>query len=248
MKQCLLIASILFWSGVTVAGEVRVAVSANFAATFAQIAEQFKVKTGHSAVASLGSTGAHYAQIINGAPYDLFLAADAERPKDLVQQGKGVASTRQRYAVGRLILWSSKSTLVDTEGVLLKKIFNGKLAIANPLTAPYGLAAQQTLEHLGQWNTMQKSLVRGQNIAQTFQFAASGSVDAAFIAMAQIKSGDYVGKGSYWLVPQTFHDPINQEMVLLEKGRINPVAKALMEFITSTEGRRIISDGGYGTD
>lgn len=248
MKQWLLAVSILCWSGVTVADEVKVAVAANFASTFAQIAEQFKIKTGHSAVASLGSTGALYAQVINGAPYELFLSADVERPKELVKQGKGIAETRQLYSVGRLILWSSKPAFVDAEGALLKNGFNGKLAIANPITAPYGLAALQTLERLGQWSTMQKSLVRGQNIAQTFQFAASGSVDAAFIALSQIKSGDYVGKGSYWLVPETFHDPIEQQMVLLKMGKNNPAAKALMEFITSAQGRKIISDGGYGRE
>jgi len=248
MKQWFLAVSIVFWCGVTMAGEVKVAVAANFAATFEQLAERFKIKSSHSAVASLGSTGALYAQIINGAPYEIFLSADAERPKELVSQGKAVAGSIHTYAIGRLILWSSNPTLVDAEGALLKKGFSGKIAIANPVIAPYGLAAQQTLEHLGQWSAMQKSLVRGQNIAQTFQFAASGSVDAAFIALSQIKSGDYVGKGSYWLVPQTLHDPIEQQMVLLEKGKNNPAAKALLEFISSAEGRKIISDDGYGSE
>lgn len=248
MKQCLMAMSIVLWCGVTMAGEVKVAVAANFAATFEQLAERFKIKTGHSAVASLGSTGSLYAQIINGAPYELFLSADAERPKELVSQGKAVAGSIHTYAVGRLILWSSNPTLVDAEGALLKKGFSGKIAIANPVIAPYGLATQQTLEHLGQWSAMQKSLVRGQNIAQTFQFAASGSVDAAFIALSQIKSGDYVGKGSYWLVPQTLHAPIEQQMVLLEKGKNNPAAKALVAFITGAEGRKIISNDGYGSE
>lgn len=246
MKQWLLAASMVLLCGVTMAGEVKVAVAANFAATFAQIAEHFKIKNGHSAIASLGSTGALYAQIMNGAPYELFLSADAVRPRELVEQGKGVDGTCMSYAIGRLILWSSNPTRVDAEGALLKSGFSGRLAIANPATAPYGLAAQQTLEHLGQWNVVQKSLVRGQNIAQTFQFAASGSVDAAFISLSQIKSGDYVGRGSYWLVPQTLHDPIDQKMVLLKKGKNNPAAQALLAFITSAEGRKIISDDGYG--
>lgn len=246
MQKPILILFVMFWGSVTEAAEVKVAVAANFAATFAQLAEQFNIKTGDSAVASLGSTGALYAQIINGAPYELFLSADAERPRELVEQGKAVEGTRQTYAIGRLILWSSNPTLVDGDGALLKSGFSGKVAIANPVTSPYGLAAQQTLAQLGQWNAMQKQLVRGQNIAQTFQFAASGSVDAAFIALSQIKSGDYVGKGSYWLVPQRLHAPIEQQMVLLARGRNNPVAKKFMEFITSSEGRKIISDTGYG--
>lgn len=245
MKQWVMVVSVLFWCGATMAGEVKVAVAANFAASFEQIAEQFRIKTGHNAVTTLGSTGTLYAQILNGAPYELFLSADIERARELVEQGRAVAETRQRYAQGRLILWSSKPGFVDTEGALLKKSFAGRLAIANPATAPYGLAAQQTLEHLGQWGVLQKNLVRGQNIAQTFQFAASGSVDAAFVALSQIKSGDYVGKGSYWVVPKTLHDPIEQQMVLLEKGRNNPAAKALIDFINSAAGRKIITDGGY---
>ena len=246
MKRWLMVVSMLVWGGWVQADEVKVAVAANFAAPFKQIADRFRIKTGHNAVASLGSTGALYAQIVNGAPYELFLSADAERPDVLIKQGHAVAGTRQTYAVGRLVLWSKKPSFVDDEGKLLQTGFNGRLAIANPVTAPYGLAAQQTLERLGQWNSVQRGLVRGENIAQTFQFASSGSVDAAFVALSQIKSGDWVGKGSYWLVPETLHAPIEQQMVLLENGKNSQAAKALMEFIASSEGRRIISGAGYG--
>lgn len=236
----------LSFSSAVAADEVTVAVAANFAATFDQIATRFKERSGHTAIASLGSTGALYAQIMNGAPYDIFLSADGERPQQLVTQGRGVAGTVHTYAVGRLILWSSNPKLIDSEGAVLKRGFSGRLAIANPVIAPYGIAAQQTLEHLGQWHALEKRLVRGQNIAQTFQFAASGSVDAAFIALSQIRSGDYAGKGSYWRVPQTLHDPIEQQLVLLERGRNSKAARALIEFIGSSEGRKIISDAGYG--
>jgi len=236
----------LVWSGWAQAEDVKVAVAANFAVPFKQIAGRFMSKTGYTTVVSLGSTGALYAQIMNGAPYELFLSADAERPNVLIKQGYGVAGTNQTYAVGRLVLWSRNHSFVDGEGRVLQGEFNGRLAIANPVTAPYGVAAQQTLEQLGQWNRVQKGLVRGQNIAQTFQFASSGSVDAAFIALSQIKSGEWVGKGSWWLVPASMHAPIEQQMVLLEKGRNSPAAKALMEFIMSSEGHMIISAAGYG--
>lgn len=242
---------ILIWmlmfclGGSVMADEVKVAVASNFASTFEVIAARFKETSGHTAKASLGSTGALYAQIVNGAPYEIFLSADAVRPQELVDNGNAVPGTVRTYAVGRLILWSANTKLVDSEGEVLKGGFKGRIAIANPVTAPYGLAAQQTLEHFGLWSALEKRLVRGQNIAQTFKFAASGSVDAAFIAFSQIRSGDYVGKGSYWLVPQTLHDPIEQQLVLLEKGRSSKAAKALIEFIGSSEGRRIISDAGY---
>lgn len=243
--RTLILALMFFFSSLVSADEVSVALAANFASTFDKISAQFKTNTGHTVVASMGSSGALYAQIVNGAPYEVFLSADAERPRMLVERGNAVSGTTSTYAIGRLVLWSSKPTLVDNKGALLKSGFNGRIAIANPVTAPYGLAAQQTLERLGLWNTMQKTVVRGQNITQTFQFAASGSVDAAFISLSQIKSGDYVGKGSYWLVPQTFHDPIEQQLVLLEKGKHRPAAKALIEFIRSSEGRKIIAHAGY---
>ena len=246
MKHWLIVVSMLLWSCLVQASEVKVAAASNFAAPFKQIAERFRIKTGHTTVVTLGSTGALYAQIMNGIPYELFLSADTDRPNILIKQGRAVAGTRQTYAIGHLVLWSNNSSFVDAHGRLLQTRFNGRLAIANPVTSPYGQAAQQTLEHLGQWHNVQKGLVRGENIAQTFQFASSGSVDVAFIALSQIKSGDLAGKGSYWLVPETLHEPIEQQMVLLEKGKHSQAAKALMEFIASSEGRRIISAAGYG--
>ena len=233
------------WASLGWAGEVRVAVAANFSATFEQLADRFTEKTGHKVATSFGSTGALYAQIMNGAPYELFLSADAERPEKLVRQGKALAATRKRYALGRLVLWSSKPDYIYSEGGGLKKGLAGRVAIANPATAPYGLAAQQTLIQLDQWRGLQNGLIRGQNIAQTFQFAISGSVDSAFIALAQIKQTEWAGKGSYWLVPTTLHHPIEQQMVVLETGKRNPVATLLWQFISSAEGRTIISRDGY---
>ncbi len=245
MKRWLAVVLLFVGNGSGWAGEVSVAVAANFGATFERLADRFTEKTGHKVATSFGSTGALYAQIMNGAPYELFLSADAERPEKLVLQGKALAATRIRYAVGRLVLWSSNPSYIYSEGGVLKKGLAGRVAIANPETAPYGLAAQQTLIQLNQWRGLQKTLIRGQNIAQAFQFAISGSADSAFIALAQIKQAEWTGKGSYWLVPATLHNPIEQQMVVLETGKKNPVATQLWQFIGSAEGRKIISDGGY---
>ena len=246
MRRWLVAVVSLFWGGATLADEVSVAVAANFSATFERLAERFAATTGHTAVASYGATGALYAQIMNGAPYELLLSADAERPAKLVEQGKAVAATRRRYAVGRLVLWSRDPDRIGSEGERLLRGLGGRVAIANPAISPYGLAAEQTLVRLGQWAALQKGMVRGQNIAQTFQFAVSGSVDVAFVALSQIRQGDWVGRGSYWLVPEGMHDPIGQEMVLLARGKNSSAATALLQFIGSDEGRKIIRDGGYG--
>lgn len=235
---------LLLWSGGAVAGEVRVAVAANFVSTFERIAKEFSAASGHEVVTSLGSSGTLYAQIVNGAPYELFFSADALRPPQLVEEGRAVAGTVKTYAIGRLALWSREPGRIDSEGAYLKR-GGGRIAIANPVIAPYGLAAQQTLERLGLWQRYQPRLVRGQNIAQAFQFAASGSVDAAFVALSQIKSGEYAGRGSYWLVPQPLHEPVEQQMVLLERGRDSPAAKSLLEFMVTGPVRQILTEDGY---
>ena len=227
------------------AGEVRVAVAANFTAPMKQIAALFQADTGHTVQVSFGSTGKFYAQIRNGAPYDVLLAADDTTPARMATEGLAQASSRFTYAVGKLVLWSKKPGYVDARGEVLKGPFD-KLAIANPKLAPYGVAAQETLQKLGLWSSVQSRIVMGENITQTLQFADSGAADLAFVAMSQtVKDGKPVG-GSAWAVPQVLYTPIRQDAVMLANGKGNPAASALMAYLKSDKAKAVIRAYGYG--
>ena len=227
------------------AGEVHVAVAANFVGPLTQLAKTFEQDSGNRVIFSPSSTGKLYAQIKNGAPFDVLLAADARRPQLLEQEKLGVAGSRFTYAVGRLALWSPKAGLVDPGGQVLKSGRFERLAVANPKTAPYGEAARETLERMGLWQTLAPRLVRGEDIGQTFQFVASGNADLGFVALSQVKGADRY-HGSYWIVPDTFHRPVEQQAVLLEKGRNNPAARAFMAFLKGKAARAMIENFGYG--
>ena len=226
------------------AGEVRVAVASNFAAPMKRIAALFQADTGHTVQASFGSTGKFYAQIRNGAPYDVFLAADDATPTRLGREGMADAASQFTYAQGRLVLWSRKPGTVDPKGEVLKGRF-GRLAIANPKLAPYGLAAQQTLQKLGLWDAVQGRLVMGENISQTLQFADTGAADLGFVAMSQtIRDGRPVG-GSSWVVPQALHSPIRQDAVVLAKPRDRAAADAFVAYLRGARARGVIESYGY---
>lgn len=230
-------------AGLATAGEVRLAIAANFHDTAEHLAAQFEGTTGHSTRISYGSTGKLYAQIRHGAPFDAFLAADQARPQRVEQDGLGVPGSRFTYAVGKLVLWSpDPAAFADPEGYLRSGGFR-HLAIANPRTAPYGLAARQTLEHLGLWATLENRLVRGESIAQAFQFVATGNASAGFVALAQTR--DDHDSGALWEVPATHHEPIAQQAVLLERGRNNEAARAWLDFLRSREAQDIIRQYGY---
>lgn len=224
------------------ADDVHVAVAANFLSTLQQVADGFSKKNPHRVVISSGSTGKLYAQIVHGAPYQIFLAADAERPQRLEREGFGVKDSRYTYARGRLALWSRDARRVDAAGNVLKVGGVAHLAMANPRTAPYGLAAQQTLEHLGVWQTWQPRVVQGEDIGQVLQFVDSGAAELGFVAYAQVKQRNV---GSYWLVPSTYHAPLEQQVVLLQRGAETPAALAFMRYLRSAEVRRLIEDAGY---
>ena len=224
------------------ADDVHVAVAANFLATCQHIADSFSQQHPHRVVISSGSTGKLYAQIAHGAPYEIFLAADAERPQRLEREGFGVKDSRYTYARGRLALWSRDARRVDAAGNVLKAGGVTHLAMANPRTAPYGLAAKQALEHLGVWQTWQPRIVQGEDIGQVLQFVDSGAAELGFVAYAQVKQR---GAGSYWLVPQAYHTPLEQQVVLLQRGARAPAALAFMQYLRSTEVRRLIEDAGY---
>jgi len=248
--RCLFRTIMLFLSGVAmtqaVAGEVSLGVAANFTETADDLAERFEADTGHRAIVSTGSTGKLYAQVRNGAPYDVFMAADARRPALIEQAQAGVAGTRFTYARGKLVLWSpAPNAFENAEDYLSRQPF-ARLAMANPKTAPYGLAAQQVLENLGHWQALQGKLVRGDSIAQAFQFVVSGNAQAGFVALSQVKSWDD-DEGTSWKVPQAYYQPIDQQAILLNRGAGNEAARAWMDFLKSDTAIAIIRDYGYDT-
>ena len=227
------------------AGEVNAAVAANFTAPAQQLAELFQKETGHTVKLSFGSSGKFYSQIQNGAPFDVFLAADEKNPKLLEQEGLAVANTRFVYALGKLVLWSAQPGFVDAKGTVLRKGNYNKIAYADPKLAPYGLAAKETLEELGLWNAVQSKLVTGESIAQTYQFAATGNAELAFIALSQITKDGKVTDGSWWLVPSQMYNPIRQSAVLLSAAKDPAAAKAFLTFLKSAKSVAIIRSFGY---
>ncbi len=222
--------------------EIRVAVAANFAGPMKAIVRAFEARTGHRVVVSVGSTGKHYAQIRGGAPFAVFFAADAERPRLLEEEGLSVAGTRFTYAMGRLVLWSPNPGLVDPAGRVLSAGTFSHLALANPRLAPYGAAAQQVLESRGLWTALEKKLVRGQSVGQVYQFIETGNAELGFVAMSQVGGPDRPLVGSWWVVPDSLYAPIEQQAVILEASE---AARALVAFVRGAEGRRIISKYGY---
>lgn len=229
------------------AAEVRVAVASNFTAPMTRIAADFAVATGHRAVVSAGSTGRFQAQIAAGAPYDVLLAADDLAPRRLVAEGLAVEGTRFTYALGRLVLWSSDAGVVDDAGAVLGTGRFRHLAIADPKVAPYGRAALQVLRGLGLDQTLAPRLVTGENVAQAFQFVATGHATLGFVALAQVAEPGRPAGGSMWLVPETLHEPIRQDAVLLQPGRDNAAARALLDYLRRDAARATIRAYGYRT-
>jgi molybdate transport system substrate-binding protein len=228
-----------------VAGEVRIAVASNFTAPMTRIAPLFEQATGHRLMISYGSTGKFYAQIRQGAPFDVLLAADDAIPRKLVQQGAAVGGSRTVYALGKLVLWSVQPDLVDDKAQVLNRGNFNKLAIADPRLAPYGMAAKQTLEKLVMWNAVQRKLVQGENVTQTFQFIASENAELGFIALSQIMRDGKVTQGSWWRVPSELYAPIRQSAILLSSARDEAAAMAFLGFLHSRQAQDIIRGYGY---
>ncbi len=229
------------------AQEASVAVAANFTDATRDIVLLFEQATGHKVKVSFGSTGKLYSQIENGAPFEVFLAADSKRPKKAEAEGLAVKGSRITYAMGKLALWSAQAGRFADAPTYLQKGDFAHVSIANPKTAPYGLAAQQVMQHLGVWDKLQSKIVRGDPIAQTFQFAASGNAEAGFVAMSQVKAWKERGD-SVWDIPQEYYAPIEQQAVLLKKGEASVAAQAFLEFLKSSEARKVITDYGYGVE
>ncbi|MFC6670630.1 molybdate ABC transporter substrate-binding protein [Marinobacterium aestuariivivens] len=226
------------------ADEIRVAVATNFVEVMRELAADFERETGHEVTLSSGATGKLYAQIKNGAPFDLFLAADDRRPELLEQEGVALAGSRFTYALGELVLWSPQPDLIDGGPEVLEAAPFDYLSIANPKTAPYGRAAQQTLERLGLWANLEGRLVRGENIGQAYQYVHSGNAALGFVARSQVyRNGEYTA-GSYWRVPADFHEPVVQQAVQLREGE---AVTALLDHMRTPAARALIESYGYGT-
>ena len=228
------------------AAEVSVAVASNFMAPMQKIAQAFEQDTGHKAVLSFGSTGSFYAQIKNGAPFQVLLAADTQTPLRLEKEGLGVAGSRFTYAVGQLVLWSRQPGLVDDKGAVLRSGHFARIALANPKLAPYGTAAVEVMGQMGVLKDIQPKLVQGENIAQTYQFIATGNAQLGFVALSQVMADGKIAPGSGWPVPPGLHAPILQDAILLGKGRDNPAALALLNYLKSEKSRALIRSFGYG--
>ena len=226
--------------------EVQVAVAANFTTPAKLIAARFEKETGHKTVLAFGATGKFYAQISNGAPFEVLLAADDTTPARLEEEGMAVPGSRVTYAVGQLVLWSADPDLVDDKGEVLAKGRFRHLAIANPKTAPYGAAAIETLTALKLLDAVTPKLVQGENIAQTHQFVVSGNAELGFVALSQVWQDGGLTSGSAWVVPETLHDPIRQDAVLLDRGKGNAAAVAWLDFLKGEEAQAVIHAFGYG--
>lgn len=227
------------------ADEVTVAVAANFMAPLQQIAAAFEKDTGHKVVAAYGSTGKFYAQIKNGAPFELLLAADAQTPARLVTENAAVAGSQFTYAIGKLVLWSAKPAVVDDRGEVLKRGGFDHIALANPRLAPYGAAGVEVMKALGVQDALQPKIVSADNITQAYQFVSSGNALLGFVALSQVLKDGKIG-GSAWVVPAHLYAPIRQDGVMLEKGRGKPAAQALAKYLQGDKARAIIESFGYG--
>jgi molybdate transport system substrate-binding protein len=235
----------LFISSLAFAGEVKVAVAANFIEPMKAIAVKFENATGHKAVLTSGATGKFYAQITNGAPFDILLAADDETPTRLGKENTAVASSQFTYAIGKLALWSAKSGYVDANGNVLRKQNFQHIAIASPKLAPYGAAAIEALTQLKLLDALQNKFVQGENIGQTYQFVATGNAELGFVALSQIYKDGKIQSGSAWILPKNLYKPIRQDAIVLTSGNNNPAATALMKYLKSDSARKIIKSYGY---
>ncbi|MDR2880678.1 MAG: molybdate ABC transporter substrate-binding protein, partial [Azoarcus sp.] len=222
-----------------------VAVAANFTAPMQALAAGFEQETGHKAVLSFGASGAFYAQIKNGAPFDVFLSADDTTPARLEKEGDAVPGSRFTYAIGTLVLWSAKEGFVDDKGEVLKKGAFRHLSIADPGKAPYGAAAVETLMELGRYDTLKSRFVTGNNIAQAHQFVFTRNAELGFVAFSQVYKDGKLTSGSAWIVPENLHTPILQDAVLLAKGRNNPAASALLQYLKGPKAAATIKSYGY---
>ena len=245
MYRLIFLLIVFFISSAASADDVHVAVAANFTAPMQKILLQFEKDTGHKAIVTFGATGKFYAQIKNGAPFEVFLAADDKTPARLEKEAFTVAGSRFTYAIGKLVLWSAKSAFVDDQGEVLKKGDFQYLSVANPKLAPYGAAVVETLKALGLLDALQPKFVQAENISQAFQFVSSGNAPLGFVAMSQVYENGKLKSGSAWIIPSKLYSPIRQDGVILDKGRGKPAAEALVKYLQSEKIKTLIKSYGY---
>jgi molybdate transport system substrate-binding protein len=244
---CLICCLMVCLTGVTSsahADTLSVAVAANFTAPMQQIAAAFEKETGHKIQAAFGATGKFYAQIKNGAPFEVLLSADDATPARLIRENAALADSQFTYAVGKLVLWSAKPAVVDSAGTVLKSGGFSHLAIANPKLAPYGAAGVEVMQAMGVFDVLQPKLVTGESIGQTHQFVSTGNASLGFVALSQVLKDGKI-EGSAWIVPSTLYSPIRQDAVMLEKGKGKPAAEAWLKYLKSDKARTVIQSFGY---
>ncbi|CAM3320494.1 molybdate ABC transporter substrate-binding protein [Polaromonas hydrogenivorans] len=243
-RLCLLLIALTGIAAQAHADEVSVAVAANFTAPMQKIAADFEKATGHKVVAAYGSTGKFYAQIKNGAPFEVLLAADDETPARLTTENAAVAGSQFTYAIGKLVLWSAKPAVVDGKGEVLKNGGFDHISLANPKLAPYGAAAVQSMKTLGVYDALQPKIVMAENITQAHQFISSGNALLGFVALSQVLKDGKI-QGSAWMVPSSLYPPIRQDAVILDKGKGKPAAEALVKYLKGDKARAVIKSFGY---
>jgi len=238
---------LLFYSAAinTQAAEISVAVAANFSSVLKDIAVEFQKDTGHQLAITPGATGKFYAQISNGAPFDVFLSADDETPRKLAQEGKAIAASQFTYAIGRLALWSPSPDLVDKSADILKTDKFKFIAIANAKVAPYGQAAVQTMQKLGVLTKIEPRIVQGESIAQTYQFVSTGNAQLGFVALSQILENGKIKAGSAWIVPEEMHEQLKQDAVVFQSSKHMSACQALMEYLKTEKVKKMMASYGY---
>jgi len=237
--------AVLVFSSQVLAEPLQVAVATNFTAPLQAIAREFEKDTGHSVVTSFGATGQLYAQIQHGAPFEVLLSADESIPAKLDSEGLGVSGSRFTYAIGSLVLWSATPGYLDGSAAVLQANQYRHLAIADPQTAPYGLAATQVLARLGLTEAVQGKLVTGQSIAKALHFIATGNAELGFVALSQVYQNGQLSSGSAWIVPAELHSPIRQDALILKRGEHNPAAVAFTAYLKGEKAAAIIKSYGY---
>lgn len=242
-----LVLGLLAWglSAQAQAAEAKVAVAANFAEPLKAVAAVLEKTTGHTLAITVGATGKLYAQIKNGAPFDLLLSADRATPEWLEKDGLAATGSRFTYATGKLVLWSADASRVDAEGKVLSQAKLGKVAYANPKLAPYGAAAVEVMDAMGLTAALKPKLVQGESIGQTYTFAYSGNADVGFVALSQVLEGGKLKSGSMWVIPQTLYSPILQDAVILKSAADNEAAQALVKLLKSPNIKDLIRSYGY---
>lgn len=245
VKNLVLVIAVACGGCAAMAAEVSVAVAANFTTPMQKIAQMFEQDTGNKAVLAFGSTGNLYAQIKNGAPFQILLAADDETPARIEKENLGVANSRFTYATGKLVLWSKQPSMVDDKGDVLRNGKFARIAVANPKLAPYGAAAIETMSKLGLLDSLKPKFVQGENITQTYQFVATENAQLGFVALSQVFADGRLKEGSAWIVPADLHQPIKQDAVLLIGGKDNAAATALLDYLRTEKAKTVIRSFGY---